>query len=144
MQGRTLLLMIFLGCSAMGNAEVYRWVDKDGKVHFTDKPPAANAEDITKQVSKQNLDTSREELNKVQQLHIQETEAQQQRNAQQAMSAGEAYALATRCAAAKNRLRRISGNVIFIDDQGKVVKTTEKERQAMVAELTTYIDNHCP
>ena len=42
MQGRTLLLMIFLGCSAMGNAEVYRWVDKDGKVQFSDAlPPEA-------------------------------------------------------------------------------------------------------
>lgn len=144
MQGCTLLFILLLGFSINSMAEVYRWVDKDGKVHFTDKPPTADAENITKQVNKQNLDTSREELNKVQQLHLQEAQAQrQQRQHAQEISASEAYARGANCTAAKNRLRRISGNVIFLDDQGKVVKTTEQERQAMVAELTTYIDNNC-
>lgn len=143
MQGRTLLFILLASLSFHGMAEVYRWVDKDGKVHFTDKPPAANAENITEQVSKQNLDTSREELNKLEQLH-RETAAQQRRGQpQQEQTTAQAYAQATRCAAAQTRLKNISRNVIFLDEKGKVVKVNEKERQEMVAEVKAYIHNNC-
>lgn len=32
---------------AQAQSTVYRWVDKDGKVHFSDAPPAADAKDVT-------------------------------------------------------------------------------------------------
>jgi glutaredoxin len=39
------ILIAVLLCSMSTQAEVYRWVDKDGKVHYSDNPPAdANAE----------------------------------------------------------------------------------------------------
>src|SRR5690606_33482151 len=49
-------------------AEVYRWVDEDGNVHYSDKKPKTDAEDITRQVSKQNIDTSLDEQRRVQQI----------------------------------------------------------------------------
>src|SRR3954464_4295627 len=30
-------------CAALAQSNVYRWVDKDGKVHFSDSPPPADA-----------------------------------------------------------------------------------------------------
>jgi glutaredoxin len=33
--------------AALAQTSVYRWVDKDGKVHFSDAPPAADAKDVT-------------------------------------------------------------------------------------------------
>ena len=36
---KTAFVLTFL-LSATLNAEVYKWVDKDGNVHYTDKPPA--------------------------------------------------------------------------------------------------------
>jgi glutaredoxin len=33
--------------AAQAQTSVYRWVDKDGKVHFSDAPPAADARDVT-------------------------------------------------------------------------------------------------
>lgn len=48
-------LALVLVCSALactaGAAEMYRWVDKDGKVHYTDSPPPATA----KKVEEKNL-----------------------------------------------------------------------------------------
>lgn len=32
---------------ALAQTSVYRWVDKDGKVHFSDAPPASDARDVT-------------------------------------------------------------------------------------------------
>lgn len=46
-----LLLPVSLSLSVLaGAAEMYRWVDKDGRVHFSDKPPPAEARDSSKLV----------------------------------------------------------------------------------------------
>src|SRR5258708_12397536 len=33
--------------AAQAQTSVYRWTDKDGKVHFSDAPPADDAKDVT-------------------------------------------------------------------------------------------------
>lgn len=40
---RILLATLLLIFAAQASAEVYRWVDKNGVVHYTDKPPAPDA-----------------------------------------------------------------------------------------------------
>jgi glutaredoxin len=40
-----LVLCSAVACAA-GAAEMYRWVDKDGKVHYTDSPPPATARKV--------------------------------------------------------------------------------------------------
>ena len=45
-----LLLMLFVCTSSVGMAEIYKWTDVNGKVHFSDKPPTnENAETIDEQ-----------------------------------------------------------------------------------------------
>jgi len=45
-----LLLMLFFCTSSMSMAEIYKWTDANGKVHFSDKPPAnKNVETIDEQ-----------------------------------------------------------------------------------------------
>ena len=36
-----------LACAAQAQSSVYRWVDKDGKVHFSSEPPPADAQNVT-------------------------------------------------------------------------------------------------
>ena len=36
-----------LACTALAQTSVYRWVDKDGKVHFTSEPPPEDATNVT-------------------------------------------------------------------------------------------------
>ena len=38
---RFLLILIFIGFSTAVSAEIYRWVDENGKVHFSDQKPSA-------------------------------------------------------------------------------------------------------
>jgi hypothetical protein len=38
-----LLTTILLGGATLLHAELYRWVDAEGRVHYTDTPPPANA-----------------------------------------------------------------------------------------------------
>lgn len=43
---RILILISLFACSALGAAEMWRWVDKDGVIHYQDQP-APGAEKIT-------------------------------------------------------------------------------------------------
>ena len=38
------VLFILLGCSLAANAQIYKWVDSEGRTHFSQQPPPA-AED---------------------------------------------------------------------------------------------------
>ena len=44
------LLLAILGgaciVSAPAGAETYKWVDAEGKIHYTDQPPPANAKEL--------------------------------------------------------------------------------------------------
>jgi hypothetical protein len=40
---KTRLFLLTLLLAAAGQAQTYRWVDKDGKVHYGDRPPPATA-----------------------------------------------------------------------------------------------------
>ena len=43
---------ILYGITFPANAEIYKWVDESGKVHFTDSPPKdKNSEEITLQIN---------------------------------------------------------------------------------------------
>jgi glutaredoxin len=37
-----------LAAQALAQSNVYRWTDKDGKVHFSDSPPPEEAKDVTR------------------------------------------------------------------------------------------------
>ena len=34
-----ILLMVMMSCALLAQAETYKWVDADGKVHYSDQPP---------------------------------------------------------------------------------------------------------
>lgn len=127
------------------HAEIYRWVDKDGKVHFTDRKPAPEAENITKEVKPQNIDTSSNELNKIVAMREQEEKQRQEKimRERQALKAEIDKQQQIYCDKQKERLRKMSGYVVFTDEQGRAVTVTEKERQQKVAELKQVIQNTC-
>ncbi len=39
MKSTALIVLLSLALAGVANAEVYKWVDEDGNVHFTDTPP---------------------------------------------------------------------------------------------------------
>lgn len=49
---KLLIFTSLVAFSAVSQCEIYKWVDKDGKTHFSDKPP----KDKQVKASKQNLD----------------------------------------------------------------------------------------
>ncbi len=48
-----LLLLAFCLCSAVAHAQVYRWVDAKGMVHYSDSPPPAGVRATTLDIDTQ-------------------------------------------------------------------------------------------
>ena len=59
MQRAVFFIIFFIFLCSSSNAEVYKWVDENGKVQFSDKAPAEkNAENIEKELQKTNVDSA--------------------------------------------------------------------------------------
>lgn len=134
-----LVVLVMLSCTAQ--AEVYRWTDANGKVHYGDKKPAEAAENITEKVKKTNVDTSTAEHQKLETLFRKENAADRDYQAQQAQPNQD---LLQRCAEAKDYLYKISGRVQFLDDDGKPVHISESERDHRAKEMQNIIKENCP
>jgi 3-oxoacyl-ACP reductase-like protein len=135
-----LLLGLVLMISASAQAEVYRWTDANGKVHFGDKKVGASAENITEKVSKTNVDTSTAEHQKLESIFRKENDADREYKQQQAQPNRE---LLRQCAEAKQYLNTINGRVYFVDKDGKEIKVTEEERKQRVIDVQQEIKEHC-
>jgi len=137
-----LMFILFLSLSA--NAEVYRWTDTNGKVHFGDKKPDAKAENITNTVKATNVDTSSSEHQKLESLFRKENDAdreyqQQQKQQQEKFE----YATSKRCMDAKQYLNTIKRPVQFIDKDGKPIKVTETERREHEKQWQQIVNETC-
>jgi uncharacterized protein YcfL len=134
----------FLAASAA--AEVYRWTDENGRVHFSDKPPRdRQAENISERTRSVNVDTSSSEREKLNDLFAPETpeekELRRQREAQQTAQA-EKHRLA--CDNAQRQLRFFKEERFYwVDESGSSSNASEQERQQMVEQLTAAIRQHC-
>ncbi len=139
------LIIVIAVISSIAQAEVYRWTDANGKVHYTDKKPTTAAENITEKVNKQNLDTSTDERKKVGAILRQENDAdrefKQQQYAQEQQKINERN---KRCNEARQYLSDISGRVQFIDENGKPIYVSEQERQAREKKWKAVVEQECP
>lgn len=138
-----LLCLIFL-LSLNASAEVYRWTDADGKVHFGDKKSGATAENITEKVKTTNVDTSTSEHQKLESIFRKENEADREYKSQQQNGNQLEQAKTKRCIEAKDYLNKISGRVQFLDANGKPIHVSETERQEHVKKWQQAIKENCP
>lgn len=136
------LLLTF--CTQTNAGEVYRWTDSNGAVHFSDRKPADDAEDITKEISTQNIDESQEELRRLQKIfreedktpHTSDNLTEQQREAVLAKKRD-------LCNDLRKRLKIFSGRMQVIDKNGKEVRFTDKQREEHRQKLAEAVRQHC-
>src|SRR4051812_22157077 len=102
----------FLGLfSCVVQAEVYRWTDSAGKVHFSDKKPAEKAENISAKIKQQNIDTSTAEREKLETIFRKENDADRAYKRQQEQKP---LAEIRQCQEAREYLKVIDGRVQFL------------------------------
>jgi len=139
------ILLIF--CSFIANsgiAEVYRWVDDDGNVHFSDKKPAEmEAEDISKKIANTNIDESSEAMQRLDRV-LSESEGEKQIRGKTEKKARLEQEQRNRvCEKARKELSILKGRVVFVDKNGESYNLSEAQRKVQASELEAEINQHC-
>jgi len=140
-----ILLAGFSFASTQSYAEVYRWVDEQVKVHFGDKAHAnKQAQDITQDTKQKNLDHSAQRTEQsLQQIDLRQQVQSAESQQRQSQTNPNAEKRAQACREAKQRLRILQGRVYFVDENGKEVSVSERERQQRADALGRDIKRYC-
>lgn len=139
-----LILSVIFSCTS-AHAEVYRWTDEQGNVHFGDKAHAnSRAQHISEDIKLKNIDHSAA----ITQQRLQQIDLRQQAHSveiqqRQAQHSDKTRRLHQACQDAKQRLNILQGRVIFLDDEGNEVKRSEQERRQRANALQHDIKNYC-
>ena len=128
-------------------AQIYRWVDEDGKTHFSDKPvnsaPVEKVEVDTQRNSYGGgdvLERQRELLD-----NYDEQDAQRQREQRaEAKEKAQQQRLLSACNSAKDQLRRFEGSALYrLDAQGERVYYSEEARAELMAKYRAGVSKNC-
>jgi len=140
------IIIFFLFCLSNANAEVYKWIDENGKVVYGDKPTSSDAEQIKikktpvqdplvqERYEKQNklLDIMKQERDEKNALKKEEKKKKDEQNKM--------------CADARKELKKIKEARYLYedsDDPNNPIIMTDKERKATEIEFENYIKKNC-
>lgn len=134
---------VALHAGAGESGELYRWVDKDGKVHFGDRPPVGTkSESLAGQLKPVNgaAPTRREDFpatERVQNIEREYAERQQTQRAREQRQ----WQLA--CNKARKELAILKGPVYFVDAEGNESTISERQRVIEAKKLEQQIRQKC-
>ena len=146
MKASYITLIIFLTASFPAQAEVYKWTDKQGNVHYTDRSVkdaremnVYTEEDAKKDVKKDNRTEQRRKLIDAMEEDRKEKEKLKKEEQKRKQS------LKRQCQWAKDQLRgyETAGGIYNLDKDGQRIVLSDKERSKATNKLRTDIKKHC-
>ncbi len=137
-----LLGLLLAGQAALAD-EVYRWVDEEGKVHFGDRPPL--------EAWAENIEGELRPINSADATKPQKSSAgrrdnnpeREYENRQRRRQWEQQQQVARACNAVRRELQMLQGRVAFVDENGKEIKMTERERQQQAERLQREVQRIC-
>ena len=153
---RIIALIVLLLAVPLASAKVYKWVDKDGNVHFSEQPPP-------EEVQAEEVDTSGSELRESQRRDADRLN-QQRKDADEGRQSDEEQADAARqaalkaeqdrhyqeqraaaCHSAKTNLQmlRSGGRIFELDEKGRRQYISDKERKARTEHYEGKVEEYC-
>jgi uncharacterized protein DUF4124 len=145
-----LLFALLLGFVINAHAQVYKWVDQDGNVQYTDQPPpSGEAQDEKKLNIKSPPPSAVDNQANVSETLDEKMQAFQERRASEQEAEVKQQAAAVennkRCVSAQGQLKifRESPRLTFPDGQGGIVYADDEMRQKKIAEAQKSIATYC-
>jgi hypothetical protein len=128
-------------------AEIYRWIDENGKTQFSDRPVRGkSSSEVTVDTSKNSYGGG-DVLNRQRDLldRYQEQDLQSQKNRQQAAQEKEnEKKIKTVCLRAKDKLASFERGLLYtLDDQGERVYYSEEKRTQRIESYRESINKNC-
>jgi hypothetical protein len=145
-----ILFLLFMLAATASSAEIYKWVDEQGKVHYGDTPvdQSSTQMNITqpeadKKISSQPDPTSRDERRRKLAEAMQEDRLKKQEQKQKARD--EKEKLNSQCVHAKDALKNYetAGRLYNLDKDGNRVFMSDAEKEATTENLRAQIKKHC-
>lgn len=149
---KKLLAILLLLSSTTAFAELNKWVDAQGKVHYSDQPPPPNVKSETLRTSPpapaseaasapaapKTISEREAELKKVQQAKKEADERAAQEQANREIER-------TNCASARENLRTLQAGtrIVEIDAQGEYSYLEDSQRQKRIAGAQEEIKKWC-
>lgn len=141
----TFLFSVLLTFNA--SAEIYRWVDDNGKIQFSDRPMKGKTASTVKVDATKNSYGGGAVLNRQRNLLTQyeDQDLQSQKDKHQALLDNEnKKKLAAVCLQAKDKLANFQRALIYtLDDQGERVYYSEEKREQRIEGLRKAISDNC-
>lgn len=136
------LLLVF-----NASAEIYRWVDDNGKIQFSDRPMKGKTASTVKVDATKNSYGGGAVLNRQRNLLTQyeDQDLQSQKDKHQALLDSEnKKKLAAVCLQAKDKLVNFQRALIYtLDDQGDRVYYSEEKREQRIEGMRKAISDNC-
>lgn len=138
-----LLVSVLLTAGLPATAQIYKWTDANGKVHYSDRKPADDhSEDVSERLGPVNVTDSEPTQEPGEQLPETEAERIQKQNEQREQARVHAARM-KQCAKARDRLRKLSGPVYFEREDGSTFTITEEQRAEQEQQLRQAIERYC-
>ena len=148
------LMSAILFLSGVVHADLYRWVDENGKVHYTDTPPPSNARKSKRIQAPAGGGTSADVEDRAQEApsYVEKEAEFRKRQAEKAEQQAvrdrekqEAEARKSNCEAARSQLAGLQagGRIARYNAQGERVILDEQEIQAGIANAQKEINAAC-
>ena len=138
------LLGLMFACASAG-AQMYKWTDENGNIHFSDKPqPNAQKLEI-KTPQSSGIGTSRQQRRSQQELLKDLQYSRQQREQAAAQDAQQRERQQQRCQRLRNRLRNYEDvdYVFYRDGQGKKIRLSREQKKQEERKLRRQIEENC-
>ncbi len=141
------LTLALTAASAVAAAEIYKWLDADGNVHYGDRPPATGVDSRSMSLPPapaEEADQARRSLKQRRLLEAFEAERNQRHQAE-AEAAAARRKRARDCENARRELARFErANIIYTSDaSGARIYMDDEERLAAAANARAWIGKHC-
>lgn len=143
---RRLAFALTVLIAATASAQVYRWVDKDGKVHYSDqKPPGASADELAIQSQPSDPEAAEKAMAelKAQNQGLDEADAQRKADAADAARAKQQKQKLCDAARADLGLLMAANRYFTVDSKGERVYDSDAQLEARRAQARARVAENC-
>ena len=144
---KNLMLTLALVSAPLAQAEVYRWVDENGGVHFSQRPPQQGdyQEQKLRVAPPADPEAARARVDKLIERQKNAEEAKRQHQKEAAEAAKKREIQQQNCNKARQHLDGLLARprVLMRNPDGTMTRLSEEERQARIAETRKRIEEFC-
>ena len=137
------ILLIVYSCGS--SAEIYKWIDEQGRTHYEDKP-VGHAKEMQVDTTKQGHIKINNERGQKQKRLLETYEDDQQReNKEKTRKKKNKKKLARECSQSKDRLRHYerASSLYDLDKDGKRITVSKQKREKVTTDLRNKINKFC-